>query len=121
MHLDMNAKRRRELQALGRHYQAGSVRTGRRQRPARWLGQYQGSLREATERARKVGDGVSASRSVTSIRTGAWKTFLPANVYVVENNDEGLYDYGQLCALLRAKYCDSKIEALTRPTDSPGA
>lgn len=36
------------------------------------------------------------------------------NVFVIEINDQGLYGYGQLCAILRAKYCDPKIQGITK-------
>lgn len=29
-------------------------------------------------------------------------------------NDEGLYGYGQLAALLRARYCDARIQGLNK-------
>ena len=29
-------------------------------------------------------------------------------------NDEGLYGYGQLCGLLRARFCDPKIRGITK-------
>ncbi|MBP6601325.1 MAG: 2-oxoacid:acceptor oxidoreductase subunit alpha [Verrucomicrobiales bacterium] len=35
-------------------------------------------------------------------------------VVVVEMNDEGLYGYGQLATLLRAKYCDPKIHSVCK-------
>jgi 2-oxoglutarate ferredoxin oxidoreductase subunit alpha len=35
-------------------------------------------------------------------------------VIVVELNDEGLYGYGQLAAILRARFCDPKIESVTK-------
>ena len=74
-------------------------------------------LREATERARKAGDSVSALtiRHINPLPDGLEDIFAGFNhVYVVENNDEGLYGYGQLCALLRAKYCDPKIEGINK-------
>ena len=37
-----------------------------------------------------------------------------SNLLVVELNDEGLYGYGQFAALLRARYCDPKIRAITK-------
>ena len=80
-------------------------------------GSTQGSLREATERARKAGDSVSALtiRHINPLPDGLEDIFAGFNhVYVVENNDEGLYGYGQLCALLRAKYCDPKIEGINK-------
>jgi 2-oxoglutarate ferredoxin oxidoreductase subunit alpha len=36
------------------------------------------------------------------------------HVLVVEMNDEGLYGYGQLAAILRARYCDSKIQGINK-------
>ena len=36
------------------------------------------------------------------------------HVFVVEINDEGLYGYGQLAGLLRARYCDPKIKGLNK-------
>jgi 2-oxoglutarate ferredoxin oxidoreductase subunit alpha len=32
----------------------------------------------------------------------------------VELNDEGLYGYGQLAAVLRARYCESKIRGINK-------
>jgi 2-oxoglutarate/2-oxoacid ferredoxin oxidoreductase subunit alpha len=29
-------------------------------------------------------------------------------------NDEGLYGYGQLAAMLRARYCDARIQGLNK-------
>jgi 2-oxoglutarate/2-oxoacid ferredoxin oxidoreductase subunit alpha len=29
-------------------------------------------------------------------------------------NDEGIYGYGQLCQLLRARYCDPKIRGINK-------
>ena len=36
------------------------------------------------------------------------------HVVVVELNDEGLYGYGQLASILRARYCDPRIKAVTK-------
>jgi 2-oxoglutarate/2-oxoacid ferredoxin oxidoreductase subunit alpha len=36
------------------------------------------------------------------------------HVFVVEKNDEGLYGYGQLAGLLRARYCDPKIKGINK-------
>ncbi|MDD5273491.1 MAG: hypothetical protein PHU14_12320, partial [Methylovulum sp.] len=35
-------------------------------------------------------------------------------VLVVEMNDEGLYGFGQLGAILRARYCDAKIQGINK-------
>jgi 2-oxoglutarate ferredoxin oxidoreductase subunit alpha len=36
------------------------------------------------------------------------------HVFVVEMNDEGLYGFGQLCGILRARFCDPRIRGLTK-------
>ena len=36
------------------------------------------------------------------------------HVLVVEMNDEGLYGYGQLANLLRARFCDPKIRGINK-------
>ena len=36
------------------------------------------------------------------------------HVVVVEMNDEGLYGYGQFATLLRARYCDPKIQSVCK-------
>ena len=32
----------------------------------------------------------------------------------MELNDEGLYGYGQMATMLRARYCDPRIRAITK-------
>ena len=36
------------------------------------------------------------------------------HVFVVELNDQGLYGYGQLAAMLRARFCDPKIRGINK-------
>ena len=44
---------------------------------------------------------------------GRWVT--SPDVLVVELNDQGIYDHGgQLCSLLRARYCDPKIRGINK-------
>ena len=84
---------------------------------ARKWGSTQGSLREATERARKAGDSVSALtiRHINPLPDGLENIFDGFNhVYVVENNDGGLYGYGQLAGLLRAKFANPKIQGINK-------
>ncbi len=80
-------------------------------------GSTQGSIREATEQARKDGDSISALtiRHINPLPEGLENIFSNFNhIYVVENNDGGLYGYGQLCGLLRARYCESKIQGINK-------
>ena len=41
-----------------------------------------------------------------------WPKF--KRVVTVEMNDQGLYGYGQLATILRARYCEPKIESVTK-------
>ena len=36
------------------------------------------------------------------------------HVLVVEMNDEGLYGFGQLGSILRARFCDPKIQGMNK-------
>jgi 2-oxoglutarate ferredoxin oxidoreductase subunit alpha len=118
VHTAMTAKRRRKLQALAKELpkpviygppEGNILLVG-------W-GSTQGPLREAVERARAAGDSVSALhiRYLSPLPEGLEECFAGFNrVVVVEMNDEGLYGYGQLAALLRARYCDAKISGLNK-------
>ena len=118
MHTDMTAKRRSKLQALGRELPIPEV-FGPEEGNVLMVGwgSTQGSLREATELARKTGDSISSLtiRHINPLPEGLEDIFSGFNhVFVVENNDENLYGYGQLCALLRARYCDKKIQGINK-------
>ena len=118
MHLDMTAKRHNKLKALGRELPKPEV-FGPEEGNVLLVGwgSTQGSLREATERARKAGDSISALtiRHINPLPEGLEDIFSGFNhVFVVENNDGGLYGYGQLCGLLRARYCDTKIQGINK-------
>ena len=80
-------------------------------------GSTQGPLREAVDRARAAGDSVSALniRHISPLPPGLENIFAGFNhVFVVEINDEGLYGYGQLAGLLRARFCDPKIRGINK-------
>jgi 2-oxoglutarate ferredoxin oxidoreductase subunit alpha len=69
------------------------------------------------DRARAAGDSVSAVqiRYINPLPPGLENIFAGFNhVYVVEMNDEGVYGYGQLAAVLRARFCDAKIRGLNK-------
>ncbi|MDZ4815699.1 MAG: 2-oxoacid:acceptor oxidoreductase subunit alpha [Verrucomicrobiota bacterium] len=76
-----------------------------------------GPIREAVDRARANGDSVSAIniRYINPLPEGLEEIFEGFNnVITVELNDEGLYGYGQLALLLRARYCDPRIQSLNK-------
>ena len=118
LHMQMSAKRRKKLQALG-----ASVPTPKVYGPPEgnvllvgW-GSTQGPIQEAVDRARAAGDSVSALhiRYLHPLPPGLENIFSGFNhVLVVEMNDEGLYGYGQLGGLLRARYCDAKIRGINK-------
>jgi 2-oxoglutarate ferredoxin oxidoreductase subunit alpha len=69
------------------------------------------------DRARAAGDSVSSLhlKHLNPLPPGLEDIFSGFNtIRVVEMNDEGLYGYGQLAGILRARYCDAKIRGLNK-------
>src|SRR5256714_12038984 len=118
LHMQMTAKRRKKLQALG-----AALPTPKVYGPPEgnvllvgW-GSTQGPIQEAVDRARAAGDNVSSIhiKHLNPLPPGLENIFSGFNaVLVVEMNDEGLYGYGQLAGLLRARYCDPKIQGINK-------
>src|SRR5881296_3839678 len=118
LHMAMTAKRRKKLQAL-----AATLPVPKVYGPPEgnvllvgW-GSTQGPIKEAVDRARAAGDSVSALnlRHLNPLPNGLENIFSGYNhILVVEMNDEGLYGYGQLAGLLRARYCDPKIRGINK-------
>ncbi len=118
LHMQMTAKRRKKLQALASRLPTpelygspeGNVLL------VGW-GSTQGPIREAVDRARAAGDSVSALhiRYINPLPPGLENFFAGFNhILVVEMNDEGLYGFGQLAGLLRARYCNPKIRGINK-------
>jgi 2-oxoglutarate ferredoxin oxidoreductase subunit alpha len=118
LHMQMNAKRRRKLQALG-----ATLPTPKIYGPSEgnvllvgW-GSTEGPIREAVDRARAAGDSISSAhiRYISPLPPGLENIFSGYNhVFVVEMNDEGLYGYGQLAGVLRARFCNPQIQGITK-------
>src|SRR6266704_2871844 len=118
LHMQMTAKRRKKLQTL-----AATLPTPKVYGPPEgnvllvgW-GSTEGPIREAVDRARAAGDSVSALhiKHLNPLPPGLENIFSGYNhILVVEMNDEGLYGYGQLAGLLRARFCDPKIRGVTK-------
>jgi 2-oxoglutarate ferredoxin oxidoreductase subunit alpha len=118
LHMQMVAKRRKKLQALGRSLPVPQV-YGPSEGNVLLVGwgSTLGPIREAVDKARAAGDSVSAIhiKHISPLPPGLENIFAGFNhVLVVEMNDEGLYGYGQLGGLLRARYCDPKIRGITK-------
>jgi 2-oxoglutarate ferredoxin oxidoreductase subunit alpha len=118
MHMQMNAKRRKKLQALGATLPPPKI-YGPPEGNVLLVGwgSTEGPIREAVDRSRAAGDSVSSIhlRHLNPLPNGLENIFSGFNrVLVVEMNDEGLYGYGQLGAVLRARYCDAKIQGINK-------
>jgi len=118
LHQEMTAKRRKKLQALAASLPAPKVYGP----PEGQLllvgwGSTQGPIREAVDCARAAGESVSALhiKYLNPLPQGLGDIFSGFSlVRVVEMNDEGLYGYGQLAGLLRARYCDPKVRGINK-------
>jgi 2-oxoglutarate ferredoxin oxidoreductase subunit alpha len=118
LHQQMTTKRRNKLRAL-----AATLPTPQVYGPPEgnillvgW-GSTQGPIREAVDRARAAGDSVSSLnlKHLHPLPPGLENIFAGFNhVLVAELNDEGLYGYGQLAGLLRARYCIRKIRGINK-------
>src|SRR2546426_3309304 len=118
LHMQMTAKRRKKLQSLGAALPVPKV-YGPPEGNVLLVGwgSTQGPIKEAVDRARASGDSVSSLhiRHLNPLPPGLENIFSGYNhVLVVEMNDEGLYGYGQLAGLLRARYCDPKIRGINK-------
>ncbi|MGB0419977.1 MAG: 2-oxoacid:acceptor oxidoreductase subunit alpha [Limisphaerales bacterium] len=118
LHMEMTAKRRGKLKALGESLPVPEVYG-----PAEgkvllvgW-GSTQGPIQETIDRVSKEGIQWSALhlRHVNPLPNGLEAIFARfEKVIVIELNDEGLYGYGQLAAILRARFCDPRIQSVTK-------
>ena len=118
LHMQMNAKRRIKLQALGATLPVPKI-YGPPEGNVLLVGwgSTEGPIREAVDRFRAAGDSVSAIhlRYINPLPNGLENIFSGFHhVFVVEMNDEGLYGYGQLGTILRARYCDTKIQGINK-------
>jgi 2-oxoglutarate ferredoxin oxidoreductase subunit alpha len=122
-HVMMVAKRRRKLQLLATRLPKPTV-YGPPEGNVLLIGwgSTQGPIREAVEKARAAGESVSAMnlRYLMPLQPGIREILDGFNhVFVVELNDEGLYGYGQLAAVLRARFCEPKIRGINKTDGLP--
>jgi 2-oxoglutarate ferredoxin oxidoreductase subunit alpha len=118
LHMQMTAKRRKKLQVL-----AETLPTPKVYGPPEgnvllvgW-GSTRGPIQEAVDRARAAGNSVSSLhlKHLNPLPPGLDNIFSGFNtIRVVEMNDQGLYGYGQLGGLLRARFCDPKIRGINK-------
>jgi len=123
LHMQMTAKRRKKLQALGATLPVPKI-YGPPEGNVLLVGwgSTQGPIKEAVDRARTAGDSISAIniRHISPLPPGLENIFSGFHhILVVEMNDEGLYGYGQLAGLLRAKFADPKIRGINKTDGLP--
>jgi 2-oxoglutarate ferredoxin oxidoreductase subunit alpha len=117
LHMAMTAKRRNKLRKLAEEIpvpevfgdQEGTLLIG-------WGSTY-GPIHDAVKLAREHGEKAGALhlRHLHPLPNGLEKIFAKfKRIVVVEMNDQGLYGFGQLATILRARYCEPKIESATK-------
>ena len=118
LHAGMTAKRRSKLQNLAEEIPLPPIR-GEQEGDVLLVGwgSTYGPIQEAVNRAHEGGVRVSALHlrhlhPLPDGLDGIFKRF--KRVVVVEMNDQGLYGYGQLATVLRARYCDPRISSFTK-------
>ena len=118
LHAEMNAKRRNKLRKLGEEIPVPEVYGSPEGHVllVGW-GSSKGPIEEAVTQARKHGEAISALhlKHLNPLPNGLEKIFSGfTHVVVAELNDEGLYGYGQLATILRARYADPRIRAVNK-------
>ena len=123
LHQEMTAKRRNKLRKLA--WEFPKLKTYGPDEGQILLvgwGSSQGPINEAVDRARGIGEAVSGLtiKYINPLPNGLEEIFKGFHhILVVELNDEGIYGYGQLASLLRARYCDPKIRGINKSDGLP--
>lgn len=119
LHMAMTAKRRNKLRKLAEELPVPDV-YGDQEGDALLVGwgSTYGPIHDAVKRARQeagIKCGALHLRHVHPLPNGLEKIFAKfKRIVTVEMNDAGVYGYGQLGTILRARYCDPKIESFTK-------
>ncbi len=118
MHMGMTAKRRSKLQKLAAEIPLPEIYGDEEGEVllVGWGSTY-GPIHDAVKRARRAGESISAIhlRHLHPFPDGFDKIFARfKRIVVVEMNDQGLYGFGQLATMLRARFCEPKISSVTK-------
>jgi len=118
LHMVMTAKRRNKLRKLAEEVEVPEV-YGDQEGDVLLVGwgSTYGPIHEAVTQARAHGEKIGAIhfRHLHPLPNGLeniWPKF--KRIVVVEMNDLGVYGYGQFATVLRARYCEPKIESVTK-------
>ena len=123
LHMAMTAKRRNKLRKLAEEIPVPEVYGDQKGDTllVGWGSTY-GPIHDAVKRAREHGEKIAALhlRHIHPLPNGLEKIFARfKRIVVVEMNDQGVYGFGQLATILRARFCEPKIQSFTK-TDGLG-
>jgi 2-oxoglutarate/2-oxoacid ferredoxin oxidoreductase subunit alpha len=118
LHMAMTAKRRNKLRKLAEEIPAPEVYGDQEGDTllVGWGSTY-GPIHDAVTMAREQGEKVGALhlRHLHPLPNGLEKIFGKfERIVTVEMNDQGVYGFGQLATILRARYCEPKITSFTK-------
>jgi len=118
LHMAMTAKRRNKLRKLAEEIPVPEVYGDEKGDTllVGWGSTY-GPIHDAVKMGREHGEKIGALhlRHVHPLPNGLEKIFAGfKRIVTVEMNDQGLYGFGQLATILRARYCEPKIESVTK-------
>src|SRR5438270_528753 len=118
LHMAMTAKRRNKLRKLAEEIPVPEVYGDEKGDTllVGWGSTY-GPIHDAVKMGREHGEKMGALhlRHVHPLPNGLEKIFANfKRIVTVEMNDQGVYGFGQLATILRARYCEPKIESVTK-------
>ena len=118
LHMAMTAKRRNKLRKLAEEIPVPEVYGDQEGDTllVGWGSTY-GPIHDAVKMGREHGEKIGALhlRHVHPLPNGLEKIFANfKRIVTVEMNDQGLYGFGQLATILRARYCEPKIQSVTK-------
>ncbi|MDQ6859980.1 MAG: 2-oxoacid:acceptor oxidoreductase subunit alpha [Verrucomicrobiota bacterium] len=118
LHMAMTAKRRNKMRKLAEELPVPTI-YGEQEGDVLLVGwgSTYGPIHDAVKQLRQRGEKLSAIhfRHVHPLPNGVEEIFARfKRIVVVEMNDQGVYGYGQFATILRAKYCEPKIQSLTK-------
>src|SRR5438105_11319385 len=118
LHMVMTAKRRNKLRKLAEEIPVPEI-YGDNEGDVLLVGwgSTYGPIHDAVKQARDHGEKAGAIhlRHIHPLPNGIEKIFAKfKRIVVVEMNDQGVYGFGQLVIILRARYCEPKIESFTK-------
>jgi 2-oxoglutarate ferredoxin oxidoreductase subunit alpha len=118
LHMAMTAKRRNKLRKLAEEVQVPEI-FGDPEGDTLLVGwgSTYGPIHDAVKKGREQGEKMGALhfRHLHPLPNGlekVWAKF--KRIVVVEMNDQGIYGFGQFATILRARYCEPKIESFTK-------